>query len=85
MPAEFPARRRARGRSDREHLRVLLRNPVIGADINHHAGPVRQAGEKVRRMPPVTAILAPPAQPERLRRYRGDIRVEVQQHQVITL
>ena len=85
-----PARRNSQpaaahaGRSHREHLRVLLRDPVIRADIDHHASPAGQAGEKVRRMPPITATLTLPVQPERLRRHRGDVRVEVQQHQVIT-
>ena len=83
-PAELPASRLAGPGRDLERLRVPRLDPVIGADIDHHAGPVGQPGEEIRSMTPAPPAVMP-VQPERLRRHRRHRRVEVQQHQVIPL
>jgi hypothetical protein len=70
------------GRSER--LSVLDLDPVICADIDHHASAVAQPGEEVRSMSPSAAPVMP-AQPERLRRVPDDIKIEVQQYRVVAL
>jgi len=71
--------------ADLERLRVLLLDPVIGTHIDDQAGTIGHPGEQVRRVTPGPASPVTPVQPERLRRDRGDLRIEVQQHHVVTL
>jgi hypothetical protein len=71
-PAELPARRLAGQCRHRERLRIAPLDPVIGADVDHHARPVAQPGKEIRGMPTAAAAVVP-VQPERLRadsRYR---------------
>jgi hypothetical protein len=65
-PPEPPAHLRARSFGRRERLGVPDLDPVIGADIDHHARAVDQPDEEVRGMPPTAPVM--PAQPERLGR-----------------
>ena len=81
-PSELPAGLLAGLRGDRERLRVPLRDPVIRSDIDDHTGPVRAAGEEIRRVPPPSPSVVP-GQPERLGGHRHHRRVEVHQHHVV--
>jgi hypothetical protein len=60
-----------------ERLRVLLLDLVIGTHVDDNAGAVGHPGEQARCVAPGPAGVITPAQPERLRRDHGDLRVEV--------
>ena len=84
-PPETPPGQPACTLHDVECLRVPRLDPVIGTNVDDQAGPIGHPGEQVRRVTPGPARIITPAQPERLRRYRGDQRVEVQQQHMVTL
>jgi len=74
----------ARLRRHHERLGIRRLDPVVGGHVNDHTGPVSPPGEVVRGMPPPTP-LARPVQPERLRRDTGDLRIEIERPDKITL
>ena len=84
-PPEAPPGQPARVLRGVERLRVFSLDPVIGTHVDDNAGAIGHPGEQVRRVTPGPASIITPAQPERLRREHGDLRVEVQQHHMITL
>jgi hypothetical protein len=83
-PAERPADSIASASGHRERLGVLVRDPVVRADIDHDPAVVDQPGEEVRRVAPPTCPDLP-IQPERLRRERRHLSAEVQPHRVVSL
>jgi len=83
-PPELPAQQGARRRRHRERLGIRRLDPVVGAHVDDHAGPVSPPGEVVRGVPPPTTLTRP-VQPERLRCDTGDLRVEIERPDMITL
>ena len=83
-PPELPVQPGARRRRHRERLGIRRLDPVVGAHVDDHAGPVSPPGEVVRGVPPPTTLTRP-VQPERLRRDTGDLRVEIKRPDMITL
>jgi wax ester synthase-like acyl-CoA acyltransferase family protein len=84
-PPETPPGQPARVLRDVERLRVFILDPVIGTHVDDNAGAIGHPGEQVRRVTPGPASIITPVQPERLRHEHGDLRVEIQQHHMITL
>jgi hypothetical protein len=84
-PLILPPNLGAHPRGSREHRRVLLPDPLVGADVDHHTGAIRPAGEVIRGMPHRPARLRGPVQPHRLRGRPHHLRVGVQSHQPIPL
>ncbi len=82
---EPPADGLASPRCGRELRRVFGTDPLIGANVDHYCGSVTAPDEVIRRVANRTFLVVLPAQPERLRRNRDDIRVGVQQYQPIML
>jgi hypothetical protein len=51
-------------------------DPVVRTHVDDNGGLVSHPGEQVRRMTPRPASIITPAQPERLRRDRGHLRLK---------
>ena len=81
-PAITPAHRLARRRGHLERLGVLRRDPVISADVDHHAALVCQPDEEIRGMPARLAARLP-QQPEGLSGKRPHPRREVEHYQLV--
>jgi hypothetical protein len=66
-----------------ESLRVPRLDPVIRTHVDHRGRTISHPGEQIRRVTPGPTRTITPAQPERLRRDRDDLRVKIQQHHMI--
>src|SRR5260370_35516354 len=79
-PPETPPGQLTRPTGRVERFRVPRLDPVIRTHVDHRSRPVSQPGEQVRCVTPRPAWAIAPVQPERLRRDRGDLSVEVHNH-----
>src|ERR1035437_4058138 len=82
-PDETPPGQPARPPRHLECLRVPGLDPVIRAHVDDHRRTVLHPGEIVRRVTSLMPVPVTPAQPERLRRDRRHLRIEIQQHHEI--
>src|SRR5271165_691641 len=82
---ETPPGQLARPASRIEGLRVPRLDPVIRAHVDDYSRAISHPGEQIRRVTPRLAGPVAPVHPERLRGDPRHLRVEIQQHQMITL